>query len=110
MSEGEIKPVIFLTHISPLVRKLFKQKKYDFGLHSNFKKLLNGDDGNRKYSANELRRLMTQFLGIDVVRSHSLTISLFLKVLFRDKNFFIKSSFITHETCAKFKNFWTEFN
>ena len=109
-SDGGIKPTLFLTHISPLERKLFKQKKYDLGLHSNFEKLLNGDDGNRKDAADVLRRLMTQFSGVDVVRSYSLTTSPRLKVLFRDKNFSVESSFITHGTRTKFPNFWTEFS
>jgi hypothetical protein len=58
-SDDGIKPTLFLIHISPLVRKLFKQKKYDLGLHFNFKKLLNDDDSNRKDAADVLRRLMT---------------------------------------------------
>jgi hypothetical protein len=109
-SDGGIKPTLFLTDIFPLARKLLKEKKYDLGSHSNFKKLLNGDGSNRKDAADVLRRLMTQFPGVDVVRSHSLTTSPRLKVLFRDKNFSVESSFITYGTRTKFPNFWTEFS
>lgn len=109
-SECGIKPTLFLTHASPLVYKLFKEKKYDFGLHPNFEKLLNGDDSNGKDAADVLHRLMIQFPGVDVVRSHSFTTSSRLKALFRDKNFSVESSFITYGTRTKFPNFWTEFN
>ena len=107
-SECGIKPILFLTHGSSLIHKLFKRKQYDFGLHPNFEKLLNGDDSNGLDAADVLNRLMLEFPGVDVVRSHSLTTSSRLKALFKDNNFSFESSFITHGTEKKFPNFWRE--
>ena len=109
-SEDGVKAALFLTHISPLARKLFKEKKYDFDLHRNFEKILNGDNSNRKDAADVLRGLMIQFPGVDVVRSYSLTTSSRLKALFRDKNFSVEICFITNGVRTKFQNFWTEFS
>ena len=109
-SECGIKPTLFLTHESPLVQKIFKEKKYEFGLHPNFEKLLNGDDSNGLDADDVLNRLMIAFPNVDCVRSHCLTTSSRLKALFRSKNFSVESSFITHGTQKKFPNFWTEWN
>ncbi len=107
-SECGIKPTIFLTHESPLIHKIFKEKKYEFGLHPNFEKLLNGDDSNGLDAADVLNRLIHPFPNVDIVRSHCLTTSSRLKALFRSNNFSVESSFITHGTKRKFPNFWTE--
>jgi hypothetical protein len=72
VSEDGINLTLFLTQVSPLVRKLFKEKKNDFGLHHNFEKLLNDDDSNRIDAADVLHRIMIQFPGVDVVRSAAL--------------------------------------
>lgn len=107
-SECGIKPTLFLTHQSPLVQKIFKEKKYEFGLHPNFEKLLNGDDSNGLDAEDVLNRLMISFPNVDCVRSHCLTTSSSLKALFKSKNFSLESSFITHGVHKKFPNFWTE--
>lgn len=109
-SDLGIRPTLFLTHESALIRKLFNDKQYEFGLHPNFEKLLGGDSSNGVDANDVLQRLMDKFPEVDVVRSHSLTTSSRLKALFKSKNFFVESSFITHGTETKFPNFWKEWS
>ena len=109
-SEFGITPTLFLTHSSYLIRKLFNDKQYEFGLHPNFEKLLNGDSSNGSDASDVLERLMHEFPGIDVVRSHSLTTSSRLKALFKNKGLSVESSFITHGTKTKFPNYWKEWS
>ena len=108
--ECGVNPTLFLTHQSPLLEKIFKEEKYEFGLHPNFEKLLDGDNSNGSNSADVLDRLIKHFPNVDIVRSHSLTTSSRLKALFKSKNFSFESSFITHGTNGKFPNFWREWN
>lgn len=107
-SDCGIQPTLFVTHGSSLVHNLFKEKNYDFGLHPNFEKLLNGDDSNGIDARDVLQRLIHEFPGVDVVRSHCLTTSSKLKVLFKENNLSVESSFITHGTQSTFPNFWNE--
>ena len=107
-SELGVRPTLFLTHNSALIRNLFSEGQYEFGLHPNFERLLNGDSGNGLDAPDVLQRLMHEFPGVDVVRSHSLTTSSRLKALFKRNKFSIESSFITHGTNNIFPNFWYE--
>ena len=105
-----IKPTLFLTHDSPLLKKIFRENNYEFGLHPNFEKLLNGDASNGRNSVEVLKKLTQCYSGIKIIRSHSLTTSSRLKALFQKNGFLIESSFISHGTKKKFPNFWKEYS
>ena len=107
-NEVGIIPTLFLTHNSPLLQKLKKKKKYEFGLHPNFEKLLSGDCSNGNDSVDVLGRLTDVFPDLELIRSHSLTTSSRLKSLFLQSGFCMESSFITHGIEDHFPKVWRE--
>ena len=103
-----IKPTLFFTHESPLCNRIFKQNRFEFGLHPNFEKLLSGDWSNGQDALEVLNRLDQSFPGVKIIRSHSLTTSSKLKALFNKASYEIESSFVTQGTGKRFPNYWDE--
>ena len=81
-SDTGITPTLFLTHQSKLINSLYKDKKYEFGLHPNFDYLLNGNDANGKNAQEVLNKLQQMFPSTKLIRSHSLTSGSRLKTYF----------------------------
>lgn len=108
-NEYGVNPALFITHDSPRVRKIFEEGQNEFGLHPNFERLLEGCDANGENSELVLERLTSKFPNLKLIRSHSLTTSSRLKMLFKNYGFLIESSFITHGTNVDFPKFWIDF-
>jgi hypothetical protein len=107
--EYGVNPALFVTHESPFIKKIFKEEKNEFGLHPNFERLLEGCDANGENSELVLERLTNKFPNLKLVRSHSLTTSSRLKMLFKKHGLLIESSFITHGSNVDFPKFWIDY-
>lgn len=91
-----IKHTFFVTHTSPLLQKYKENPFVRYGLHPNFDRLLNGDDRNGKNAESVLNNLASCFPSCSVIRSHTLTNSSRLSVMFNRKGFLYESNLLFH--------------
>jgi hypothetical protein len=75
----------FVTHDTPLLKRLRGNLNFELGIHPNFNFLLNGDTRNGESAEEVVNRLMIIVPEAKVVRSHSMTQSSILLQLFVEK-------------------------
>lgn len=75
----------FITHYTPLLKRLRENPKFELGIHPNFNYLLVGDKRNGATAVEVVDRLMQIVPEAKSVRSHSLTQSSILLNIFKEK-------------------------
>jgi hypothetical protein len=95
---AEVSATWFVTHDTPLLRRLRQNPKFELGIHPNFNYLLAGDSRNGKDSKEIIDRMMNLVPEAKCVRSHSMMQSSVLLDIFaavgltHDVNHFIPAS------------------
>lgn len=81
----DIEATWFVTHDTPLLKRLRANPKFELGIHPNFNFLLNGDPRNGRTAEEVVNRLLTVVPEAKSVRSHSMTQSSNILQVFLDR-------------------------
>lgn len=84
--QADIKATFFATHNTPVLERIRKNPNFELGIHPNFNSLFDGCDQSAS-AKSILSRLQEIVPEAKVIRSHSLTQSSRLLVLFREHGF-----------------------
>jgi len=88
VEEANISATWFVTHDTPLLKRLRANSKFELGIHPNFNFLLNGDPSNGRNAEEVIDRLLCVVPEAKSVRSHSMTQSSHLLQLFVDRGIY----------------------
>jgi len=75
---------ILVTHDSPAVRELLKEKNFEIGIHPNFNPLLNGSKEKGENAKQVIEKLLEIIPNPKVVRSHSITSNSHIQDYFKE--------------------------
>lgn len=84
LEDSGVKATWFVTHNTPLLKRLDENPNFELGIHPNFNNLLIGNDRNGRNSKEVLLRLLDLVPEANAVRSHSMCQSSVLLELFHE--------------------------
>lgn len=95
METADVAATWFVTHETPILKRLRSNKKFELGIHPNFNFLLEGDGRNGRNYSEVVERILSVVPEAKSVRSHSMTQSSKLLAAFEkcgmthDVNYFV---------------------